>query len=275
MSPKLNQNLSRPELIGVFTLDEVARLTENWKSFPWRIIPETPLAPAVNVALDESLAKHPTLRFWKWNHPAVILGRSQSLSNEIDLEAAEEMKLHIVRRITGGGAMFIEPAGAITYSMILPEAATAGLTIRQSYEICDAWVVRGLRELEIDVHHVPINDLACSQGKIGGAAQARRNGIVIHHSTLAYSMDAQEMLRVLRIGRPSIAERGIRSAEKIVAPLNIQTDLPRAAIVDQLLRTFQQSFGGEIRALEPSELAAAEELAATKYATHAWTHEVE
>jgi lipoate-protein ligase A len=228
----------------------------------------------VNVALDEVL-QQPTLRFWKWNHSAVILGRSQSISNEIDLEAVREMNLQIVRRITGGGAMFIEPEGAITYSMILPEAATAGLTIRQSYEICDAWVIRGLRELEIEVHHVPINDLACSRGKIGGAAQARRNGIVVHHTTLAYSMNSTAMLRVLRIGRESLSQRGVRSAAKVVAPLNQQTHLPRQAIVDHLLWTFQQLFGGEVRALEADELAAGEELAAGKYATDLWTHEVE
>ena len=65
----------------------------------------------------------------------------------------------------------------------------AGLTIRQSYEVCEAWVVRGLRQLGVDAHHVPINDIACSEGKIGGAAQARRKGVVLHHTTIAYDMD--------------------------------------------------------------------------------------
>jgi len=271
--------MPEPERIGSFTLADVDRLTERWRGLPWRIIPETPLSPALNVALDEVFAPRggapPVLRFWRWNHPAIILGRSQSLANEIDLDAAAEMNLHIVRRISGGGAMFIEPEGAITYSLILPDSALGGLTIRQSYELCDAWVVRGLRELGIDVYHAPINDLACAAGKIGGAAQARRNGAVVHHTTLAYSMDSHAMLRALRIGRESVSPRGVRSAVKTVAPLIQQTALPRVAIVEHLLLAFQRCYGGEVRALSETEILSGEELAKAKYATDAWTRDVE
>lgn len=267
-----------PERIGAYTVEEVERLTASWKDFPWRIIPEHPLSPAVNVALDEVFARTdttPTLRFWKWDRPAAIIGRSQSLSNEIDLAAAEAMGLTIVRRVTGGGTMFIEPEGAITYSLILPDSATAGLTIRQSYEVCDAWVVRGLRALGIAVHHAPINDIACAAGKIGGAAQARRNGVVIHHTTLAYTLNAEAMMKVLRIGLPGVFARGVRSAVKVVAPLVQQTTMPRERIADHLLCTFQRIYGGEVIPLRDSELREADGLAASKYETAAWTREVE
>jgi lipoate-protein ligase A len=264
--------------IGAYTPADIDRLTESWRGLPWRILPEEPLSAVQNVALDEVLAdrvaagdRPPTLRFWGWAERAVVLGRCQSVANEV----APDAPLAVARRMTGGGAMFVEPHGAITYSLYLPEAAVAGLTIRQSYEVCDAWVVRGLRSLGVDAHHVPVNDIACADGKIGGAAQARRRGVVLHHATLAYDMDPADMARVLRVGRAKLRDRGVASAAKTVSPLTRQSRLPRAAVVAALTRTFCDSYGGCADRLTPAEHAAAEALAAAKYGTAAWTRDFE
>ena len=296
------------ERVGAFRPAEIDRLTASWARLPWRIIPETPLPPAVNVALDEVLTEAvaewqpsdgllrpergsaasalpfgsrrtppspPTLRFWRWNSPAVIVGRCQSVSNEVDIVAAQEMGVVVVRRMTGGGAMFLQPHGAITYSLYLPETAVEGLSLRQSYEVCEAWVIRGLRALGVDAHHVPINDIACSEGKIGGAAQARRRGVVLHHTTLAYDMDPGEMVQVLRIGREKLKDKAVASAQKRVSPLVKQTGLPRDVIVARLLDSFRERFGGTVGPLSAAELAAADELVRTKYAHPDWTGQFE
>jgi lipoate-protein ligase A len=270
------------ERIGSFTIDEIDRLTAGWTALPWRLIPERPLSPAMNVALDEVLTdrvakgeRPPTLRFWRWSGQAVIIGRCQSVANEVDAAAAAGMGVQVVRRLTGGGAMFLQPHGAITYSLYLPESALAGLSIRRSYEVCDAWVIRGLRQLGVDAHHVPINDIACSEGKIGGAAQARRRGVVLHHTTIAYDMDPGEMVRVLRIGREKLKDKATPSAAKRVSPLVRQTGLPRDAIARHLFETFRTAFGGELDEIGAEELAAAERLVAAKYANPTWTHEFE
>lgn len=273
---------SDPERVGSFTADEIDRLTESWKALPWRLIPERPLPPATNVALDEVLTdrvaaglRPPTLRFWRWSGQAVIIGRTQSVLNEVDMAAASATGVQVVRRMTGGGAMFLQPHGAITYSLYLPEAAVAGLTIRQSYEVCEAWVVRGLRHLGVDAHHVPINDIACSEGKIGGAAQARRKGVVLHHTTIAYDMDPGEMVRVLRIGREKLKDKATASAAKRVSPLVRQTGLPRDAIAGHLYEHFRAAFGGEADEVTADELAEAERLVAAKYGHPGWTNEFE
>jgi lipoate-protein ligase A len=268
--------------IGTFNEVEIGHLTVGWKTLTWRLLPERPAAPALNVALDEVLTDRvaagdspPTLRFWRWTAPAVILGRCQSVVNEVDVAEAEAMGVHIVRRMTGGGAMFLQPHGAITYSLYLPEKALAGLSIRQSYEVCEAWVIRGLRELGVDAHHVPINDIACSEGKIGGAAQARRKGVVLHHTTIAYDMDPGEMVRVLRIGREKLKDKAVASASKRVSPLVRQTGKSRAEIVNLLFHSFKTRFGGTLDELTHEELAAAERLVEHKYGNPAWTHEFE
>jgi lipoate-protein ligase A len=263
--------------IGSFTPAEIDRLTAAWKQLPWRLIPEVPHSPPMNVALDEVLTDGaaPALRFWRWNSPAVIIGRCQSVTNEVDQTAAAEMGVSVVRRMTGGGAMFLQPHGAITYSLYLPEYAVDGLTIRQSYEVCEAWVIRGLRELGVDAHHVPINDIACGEGKIGGAAQARRRGVVLHHTTIAYDMDPGEMVRVLRIGREKLKDKAVASAAKRVSPLVRQTGLSREAIVAHLFESFRSRFGGAASELTAEELAAADRLVQAKYGHPAWTNEFE
>jgi lipoate-protein ligase A len=171
--------------------------------------------------------------------------------------------------------MFLQPHGAVTYSLYLPESAVAGLSIRESYEVCEAWVVRGLRSLGVDAHHVPINDIACSEGKIGGAAQARRRGVVLHHTTIAYDIDPGEMVRVLRIGREKLRDKAVASAQKRVSPLVRQTGLSRDAIVASLFDAFRRQFGGTVDELTTDELATAERLVAEKYGQPGWTNEFE
>lgn len=273
--------VSESDPIGSFTSEQIAALTESWRPLAWRILPETPLSPLLNVALDEHLTDQvaagapPTLRFWRWTSPAVVIGRCQSVVNEVDREAAAAMGMQVVRRLTGGGAMFLQPHGAITYSLYLPEGLLAGLSIRQSYEVSDAWVIRGLRTLGIDAHHVPINDIACSDGKIGGAAQARRKGVVLHHTTLAYDMDPGEMARVLRIGRAKLREKAVASAARRVSPLSRQTGLSREQIVAHLQKGFIEQYGGTIRELTAEEIESAQRLVETKYGTSEWTQDFE
>ena len=235
----------------------------------------TPVQSSPLAERADYLESPPTLRFWRWAEPAVIIGRCQSVANEVDRAAAAEMGVRVVRRMTGGGAMFLQPHGAITYSLYLPETAVAGLSIRQSYEVCEAWVIRALRELGVDAHHVPVNDIACSEGKIGGAAQARRRGVVLHHTTMAYDMDPGEMVQILRIGREKLKDKAVASARKRVSPLVRQTGLGREAIVAHLFESFRLRFGGTTDELTADELAAAERLVGEKYGQPGWTDEFE
>jgi lipoate-protein ligase A len=247
----------------------------------WQLLPETSLLPAENVALDEVLTaevaagrRPPTLRFWAWAAPAVIIGRFQSFKNEVDAFAAEQMGVTVVRRMSGGGAMFVQPGSTITYSLYLPDLLVQGMSIRASYQLLDAWAVEVFREIGVDAWYQPLNDITSAQGKIGGAAQARKPGVVLHHTTIAYEMNPDEMLRVLRIGREKLSDKGIASANKRVSPLRRQTDLPREAIVERLIEGFQSRFGLDVTALKDEELAATRRLVADRYGTSAWTRDL-
>ncbi|MDF3015570.1 MAG: biotin/lipoate protein ligase [Thermomicrobiales bacterium] len=257
------------------SVEELAR----WRALPWELLPGAGRPPLLNMALDEVLVERvgagrrpPTLRIWGWSAPCVVLGRFQSVRNEVDEVAAARRGVEIVRRISGGGAMFIEPEGAITWSLYAPESMVAGMTFAESYRFFDAWVVDALRELGIDAWYAPLNDISSAAGKIGGAAQARRRGAVLHHTTMAYDMNLPLMLEVLRTGMEKLSDKGVTSADKRVAPLRLQTNLPREAIIGHMVQQFRRRFGLEEDTLAPDELAEAEDRAREHFGTPAWTH---
>jgi lipoate-protein ligase A len=121
----------------------------------------------------------------------------------------------------------------------------------------------------------PLNDIVSARGKIGGAAQKRlADGTVLHHVTMAYDMDEATMMRVLRIGREKLSDKGIPSAAKHVDPLRRQTRLSRTEIISTLINYFRRRHGLTRSGLATGELRAARELASTKFRTREWTARV-
>lgn len=251
----------------------------RWREHDWRLIHDAPQSPALHMALDDIMLDDvstgrspPTLRVWEWAGPAVVMGRFQSLRNEVDAEAARRHGIEVVRRISGGGAMFIEPGNTITYSIVAPVTLVEGMSFEQAYAFMDQWVIAALATLGIKAWYQPLNDITSSAGKIAGAAQARRGNAVLHHVTMAYDIDAVRMLEVLRVGREKLSDKGTSSAQKRVDPLRSQTGLSRSAVIERMIETFRYLHGGlAAGTLHADELARAQSLARDKFATPEWT----
>ena len=136
-------------------------------------------------------------------------------------------------------------------------------------------ICAALRSLGIDAFYAPLNDITSPAGKIAGAAQKRyASGAVLHHVTMAYDIDADAMLDVLRIGREKLSDKGTRSANKRVDPLRSQTGLPRAEIIDAFLAHFAARYDTRTGAITPAERAEAERLVEQKFATPQWLNRV-
>ncbi len=231
----------------------------------------------MHMALDEVLLervaagfRRPTLRVWEWTEPALVIGSHQSVLNEVDLVAARELGFVVTRRMSGGGTMLCEPGRTITYSIYLPESVVAGISFRKSYAVLDDWAVRAFVELGIPASYREINDIISPRGKIAGAAQARRRGFVLHHTTVAHTMDVELLPRLIRIGRPPIGGTGVRSADKSVSPLSWFTSLSCPEVARNLERYFTNEFHAHPSDITPEELDAGEDLVAAKYSRPAW-----
>lgn len=241
----------------------------------WPVVAPVPLSALEQMAVDEVLLgrvaagrRPPCVRFWEWTERALVLGSHQSVANEVDVVAAAELGFRPARRMSGGGTMVCEPGRTFTYSIYCPETAVRGLSFIESFARLDGWVVDALRGLGVPAAYRPINDIVSPGGKIAGAAQARRRGAVLHHTTGAYSTDPEIVPRLIRIGRPAVAERGLRSADKVVTPLRMFTDLTLDAVVEHLRR----AAGGPPGALTDDELAEARALVKSKYGTDEWLY---
>jgi lipoate-protein ligase A len=260
-------------------------LATTWDDHLIEVLRPGPLPVQMLAALDQVLAEElaaglrgPTLRFWEWSERAVVIGSFQSLANEIDPAGVARHGVTVVRRISGGGAMFMEAGNCITFSLIVPASLVDGMTFEQSYAFLDSWVVGALEELGITAFFSGLNDVASPAGKIAGSAQKRlvgsvagaEGGAVLHHMTMSYDIDATKMLDVLRIGREKLSDKGTRSANKRVDPLRSQTGLPREAIIDSFEAYFMAHHRTVHGSLRPAELERAATLVETKFATHEW-----
>ncbi|MFM9372213.1 biotin/lipoate A/B protein ligase family protein [Streptomyces sp. Da 82-17] len=271
------------EGVGVAVRRALAHATD-WTDYDWQLIHEGPQSPALHMALDEVITaevaaglRPPTLRVWEWAAPAVVIGSFQSLRNEVDADAAREHGIEVVRRISGGGAMFCEPGNTITYSLSVPAALVQGLSFADSYAYLDDWVLGALGDMGIKAWYQPLNDIATDAGKIAGAAQKRMtggDGAVLHHVTMAYDIDAEKMVDVLRIGREKLSDKGTTSAKKRVDPLRRQTGLPRETVIERMIDSFRVRHGLTAGQVTEDELSTAHHLARTKFSTPEWTGRV-
>ncbi len=271
-----------PEAVAI-AVRRALGVARTWTDFEWTIVDARAVSPAMHVALDEVLAQEvadgrraPTLRFWTWDRAAIILGSFQSVRNEVDLEAAKELDVEVVRRATGGGAMFVEPDSAITYSLYAPVDLVADMGFADSYAFLDNWVLQALNAIGIKAVYKPLNDISSPKGKIGGAAQKRfgTNSTVLHHVTMAYDMDADKMMRVLRIGREKLSDKGTTSAGKRVDPVRSQSGLTRAEVIAAMKTTFRDLHGGVPGDITEAEYQAAEALVTSKYGTEEWLNKL-
>ena len=270
-----------PEAVATAIRRALQKAT-GWRDYEWQVIQGPAVDPVLQMALDQVLSEEvgagirkPTLRIWEWEKPAVVLGSFQSVKNEVDEANATKHGFDIVRRISGGGAMFMEAGSVITYSIHAPADLVQGMSFADSYAFLDEWVIIALKSLGIDASYVPLNDITSPTGKIGGAAQKRLgDGAVLHHVTMSYDMDGDKMVEVLRIGREKMSDKGTKSANKRVDPLRSQTGLSRAEIIDRMKATFSSLYGATQDEITSQEMAKAEQLVVEKFGTEEWLRRV-
>ena len=187
----------------------------------WRLIEQEAYDAAMNMAIDhaiyESVAnerEHPTIRFYKWVNSSVSIGAYQN-PKEINMDACKKHEIGVVRRMTGGRAVFHDKAD-FTYSVIAP-IKVFNYSIETAYrEIC-SWIINALNDLGIKAALESKNDIVVNDKKISGnAAKAMEKGVYLQHGTLIYDVDFDAMPQVLNIPQDL-------AKEKIASILELKT----------------------------------------------------
>jgi lipoate-protein ligase A len=188
----------------------------------WRLLITENNSAYKNMAMDRaelvSISQGnapPTVRFFTWQPRAISIGYFQSLKEEVDLDACENLGVDYVRRITGGGAVFHDKE--LTYSIVIPESHNQiPKNIMKSYgRICGA-IIKGLEQLDIESEYVPINDIISGGKKISGNAQTRKAKTVLQHGTILMDVDVEEMFSLLIVPDEKIKDKMISDVKQRV-----------------------------------------------------------
>ncbi|WP_294472857.1 lipoate--protein ligase [uncultured Intestinimonas sp.] len=225
--------------------------------------------PAWNLALDEYLLTHFTeevLSLWR-NGPSVIVGRNQNALEEIDQDFVRARGIAVVRRLTGGGAVFHD-LGNVNYTLVQPYQEGDF----NNYAKFTRPIVDFLAELGVRAELSGRNDLLVEGRKCSGNAQAVRGGRILHHGTLLFSADLSQLAGALRPRDIKIQSKGVKSVSSRVT--NLAGHLPEPmrveAFLDRLRAWFLARPGVRPYQLTAEDRAAVDALRAAKYGAWAW-----
>ncbi len=247
----------------------------------WRLLDTGASDAYYNMALDEAIATARsknlvpnTIRFFRWKPSAVSIGYFQSMTEEVDVDACRSMGVDYVRRITGGGAVYHDYNGELTYSIMVNEDhKMIPRDILKSYGVLCKGLVLGLKSLGIPAEFKPINDIVVEGKKISGNAQTRRLGVVHQHGTILREVNPKVMFSLLKVPSEKIRDKLIKSVEERVTSINKY--LGREVSFDELKRALIRGFEDALNIeLVEGEVTEYEERLASelkeKYSSEEW-----
>lgn len=267
--------LARPDLDATDALDDSNRGTPN------------------------NLTFEPLLLLWQ-NAPTVVVGGRQNTLEEINLAFVEERKINVVRRTTGGGAVYHD-LGNLNYSFIVPDATSLATpvnrkaippevfsisklrkkndasptTLTDAFRLLTQPVVDVLRSWNLPAEISGRNDITIAGRKISGSAQARKNGRTLHHGTLLFDSNLDDVAAALNVDPEKFRSKAVASVRSRVA--NVVEFLPpseRSGVIERfktdLLARLQKLHPITNKALSDDERTQIQKLRDEKYATWAW-----
>ena len=206
------------------------------------------------------------LLLWQ-NRSAVVIGRFQNALAEVNAEFLRERDIQLVRRCTGGGAVYHD-LGNLNYSLIADADASGRLDIAA---FCRP-VLQTLRALGVPAELSGRNDMTVDGKKFSGNAQSVRNGRVLHHGTLLFDSDLEVVSRALHADAEKLQSKGVASVRSRVTNLRpyLHAGMDVGAFRDLLLESFLKDTPGEPYALTEDDRRAIEAIKARRYACWDW-----
>ncbi|MHA1727323.1 MAG: lipoate--protein ligase family protein [Promethearchaeota archaeon] len=271
----------------------------------WRLLPFKVSDGFTNMAIDEAILQARsedlvpnTIRFFRWDPSTATIGRNQSLSLEIDVEAAKRLDVDVVRRISGGGAVYHDNNNEITYSVVVSNADLKKIfrnlekksgdsgkkffDVSRSYDAIIHGLMNGINKIGANcvdqgIIHCPV--MMINDRKISGNAQARRNSVILQHGTILLYVDAELMYTILKAPKGVTKGKIVRSVKAKVAGLyddkNI-TPLSDKEFQKKMINGFEEALHikCETGELIEKELELIEEYKKTRYCKKEWLEKI-
>ena len=236
-------------------------------------IPNTNTDPARNLAMEEYILTSSGIRepvlFFYVNAPSIIIGRHQNTPDEIDTGYVREHNIQIVRRCSGGGAVYHD-FGNVNYSLIRPGDQKAS----GDFSLLLTPILSALHHLGLSAELSGRNDLLLNGAKFSGNAYYHNRFGSVTHGTLLYDSDLGILSRALRPDPEKLSSKGVQSVRSRVCC--IKPYLPRINNTEELVQAilchFESTENLSVRKFNDTDLMNIEDLANSRYRSDTWTY---
>ena len=229
--------------------------------------------PSYNLAMEQYVfdcLPRDRMYFMLWqNDNAIIVGKYQNTIAEINEEAVRERGIRVVRRLSGGGAVYHD-MGNLNFTFITDVGESNALDLKI---FCEP-VVRTLATLGVKAEVNGRNDITIDGKKFSGNSQYLRQGRVMHHGTIMFNSDLSVVSEALQVDPTKFQTKGVRSVRSRVT--NVADHLDRPVSLPEfrriLLENILRENPGQPYPLTPKDLAAVEKLREERYAAWDWNY---
>lgn len=226
--------------------------------------------PYLNIAIENYLLTLPveevTMYLWQ-NRRTVVIGQNQNPYAECDVEQLERDGGYVMRRRTGGGAVYHD-LGNINFSFVVP---TAQYDVMRQFSVLQETLAAFGLEAEVSGR----NDLLCQGRKFSGNAFSKGRCQRLHHGTILIRTDVEELQRYLKVKPAKLQKHGVASVRSRVVNLSeLDSRITAQSIVPHLIAAFEKVYGSPLTELNFDELSQLPEVQALRdeFASEEWKY---
>jgi lipoate-protein ligase A len=258
----------------------------------WRLLKLEAQNAFMNMAIDEAILRMrvaddgpDTLRFYSWKPSAVSVGRFQKIESEVHVDECKKFGVDIVRRMSGGGAVYHDSNGEVTYSVIAKTQEMGTTEVAETYSRIYGAINEALRVMGISADYCTGDSKKCPNltvngKKISGSAQANKSGVVLQHGTFLLDVDLAKMFTFLKVPWASTFTQVLEVAKNKITSVHNELGhiITLETAINAIAHGFQVAFNIQVienvQSLETkltnNELELAEKLYTEKYSTKEW-----
>jgi len=226
--------------------------------------------PYFNLAAEEYVLKEfqeECFMLWR-NEPSIIVGKNQNTLAEINLDYVRQHKIPVVRRLSGGGAVFHD-LGNLNFTFIVNEDVSSFSDFKRFTQP----IIDVLRKLSVNAEFSGRNDITIDGKKISGSAQYYYKNRILHHGTLLFSSSITDLSAALKVRPVKFEDKGVKSVSKRVT--NISEHLKEPITIEQFIDLImnhirEQTGGSEMYEFTQEDIKKIEKLVKEKYSTWEW-----
>jgi len=252
----------------------------------WRLIKLATYNAYMNMAIDEAILNARikgltpnTIRFYRWKPSAVSIGKFQNVENEVFYENCRKHGVDVVRRITGGGTVYHDAEGEITYSVIANKQDLQAKDIAEVYAKIYAGLAETLKILGLKAGFNEGNMKACPNltvngKKISGSSQCHKKGVALQHGTLLLDIDLEKMFTFLRVPWAQTCMQIVNVAKNKIT--SVKKELEKEISIKETEKALIKGFENALKIsltdaqLTPYEKELVDKLYETKYSVEEW-----